>query len=394
MRTSRLAFAGTDRMTLSECAILVAIASTCILFLVWSVLYDTVPLAFDAGLLSGLSFRLREDRGAANDVKLELAQRVLDLEQRPVLSADAVLTTNLQACPSGTFERDEAFINKGKYAKSWERFDKDLVREIRQDMVDHMRNLTRQNIADLIYTRTTNAISRGIIMTAGNAMTLQWAKTSIQLLRETYGCKLPIELYFYKGELNVEQESKYLEKWKVQLREVDDSHGKGFAIKGYAFIQCSFQEFLYLDNDAVPITDPSDLFDSVEYTNKQGGQAIFYADSYKNHARNPIWRILGRTCQDTWSPETGTVLFNKAGNRGLNLAVLQLAYYMQLHRDTFGVLGYGDKDTWSYAAQALDLPLTMAPWIAAEVASYPPNQTQLCSHTILNVSRIKCMLKI
>jgi hypothetical protein len=103
-------------------------------------------------------------------------------------------------------------------------------------MVDHMRNLTRQNIADLIYTRTTNAISRGIIMTAGNAMTLQWAKTSIQLLRETYGCKLPIELYFYKGELNVEQESKYLEKWKVQLREVDDSHGKGFGERSCLFV--------------------------------------------------------------------------------------------------------------------------------------------------------------
>lgn len=41
------------------------------------------------------------------------------------------------------------------------------------------------------------------------------------------------------------------------------------------------------------------------------------------------------------------VLFNKNGNRGLNKAVLQLAYYMQIVPDTFEWLGYGDKDTWS-----------------------------------------------
>jgi hypothetical protein len=43
---------------------------------------------------------------------------------------------------------------------------------------------------------------------------------------------------------------------------------------------------------------------------------------------------------------TGQIVFNKAGNNGLNLAVLHLANHMMDNEDMYGFLSYGDKDTF------------------------------------------------
>jgi hypothetical protein len=42
----------------------------------------------------------------------------------------------------------------------------------------------------------------------------------------------------------------------------------------------------------------------------------------------------------------GQIVFNKAGNNGLNLAVLHLANHMMDNEDMYGFLSYGDKDTF------------------------------------------------
>ena len=44
--------------------------------------------------------------------------------------------------------------------------------------------------------------------------------------------------------------------------------------------------------------------------------------------------------------EKGQIIFNKAGNNGLNLAVLHLANHMMDNEDMYGFLSYGDKDTF------------------------------------------------
>lgn len=42
----------------------------------------------------------------------------------------------------------------------------------------------------------------------------------------------------------------------------------------------------------------------------------------------------------------GQIIFNKAGNNGLNLAILHLANHMMEQEDMYGFLSYGDKDTF------------------------------------------------
>lgn len=89
---------------------------------------------------------------------------------------------------------------------------------------------------------------------------------------------------------------------------------------------------------------PEELFESVEY--KQSG-SVFWPDLNKDHPDNAIFRILGRECNDEhWPAEAGQMLFDKRGNNGLNLAVLQLSSYMMENEELFGFLSYGDKDTF------------------------------------------------
>lgn len=51
-------------------------------------------------------------------------------------------------------------------------------------------------------------------------------------------------------------------------------------IKGRAFLENSFDEFLYIDSDNIPLQNPSQYFDSVEY--KEQG-SVFWPDLYKDH---------------------------------------------------------------------------------------------------------------
>ncbi|RZJ51467.1 MAG: hypothetical protein EOO19_00490, partial [Chryseobacterium sp.] len=49
----------------------------------------------------------------------------------------------------------------------------------------------------------------------------------------------------------------------------------------------------------------------------------------------------------------------RAGNNGLNLAVLHLANHMMDNEDMYGFLSYGDKDTFRFAWLALGTPYYM-----------------------------------
>jgi alpha-N-acetylglucosamine transferase len=51
-------------------------------------------------------------------------------------------------------------------------------------------------------------------------------------------------------------------------------------IKGRAFLRNSFDEFLYIDSDSIPLQNISQYFDAVEYAS-QG--SVFWPDIYKDH---------------------------------------------------------------------------------------------------------------
>lgn len=109
-------------------------------------------------------------------------------------------------------------------------------------------------------------------------------------------------------------------------------------IKATAMILSSFEEILYLDSDNIPLRDPAFLFDASLYSGPSQPRAVFWPDMVKDHrayplgwsalsrrrrpsistqpdtfsipynssAHNPIWRLLGRNCdQSQWEFETG-----------------------------------------------------------------------------------------
>lgn len=101
-------------------------------------------------------------------------------------------------------------------------------------------------------------------------------------------------------------------------------------------ILSSYEEVLYLDSDNIPLRDPTYLFDTPLYSGAGQPRAVFWPDMIKDHrkllprcaptslfsnialtymflsflagaAHNPIWRLLGRTCDQTdWEFESGT----------------------------------------------------------------------------------------
>lgn len=172
------------------------------------------------------------------------------------------------------------------------------------------------------------------------------------MLRNVLKSTLPVEIYHYEGEFADEKLRKeFIDDYGVTLVQssAKKTDGKAWQIKNAAFVDTRFTQFVYMDSDNIPLSDPAELFESVEF--KQGG-SVFWPDLNKDHPENAIWRVLGRDCSDEhWPAESGQVLFDKSGNNGLNLAVLHLSNHMMLESDFYGDLGYGDKDTYvSYRA--------------------------------------------
>jgi hypothetical protein len=51
-------------------------------------------------------------------------------------------------------------------------------------------------------------------------------------------------------------------------------------IKNRSFLDSKFTQFVYMDSDNIPLADPADLFESVEF--KQSG-SVFWPDLNKDH---------------------------------------------------------------------------------------------------------------
>lgn len=51
-------------------------------------------------------------------------------------------------------------------------------------------------------------------------------------------------------------------------------------IKNRSFLDTKFTQFVYMDSDNIPLMDPAELFESVEF--KQSG-SVFWADLNKDH---------------------------------------------------------------------------------------------------------------
>jgi hypothetical protein len=140
----------------------------------------------------------------------------------------------------------------------------------------------------------------------------------LSVLRDM-GCNLPVEIWYLSSEnLPFEHASwlynhgdvmlKDLLKFAPNIEMVETNVGlRMFAIKPLVLLHSSFEEVLLLDDDNLPLRDPSYLFDHPKY--KQTG-AIFWPDYWRTSNLNPIWEIVQEKPHG-YEQESGQLLVNK-----------------------------------------------------------------------------------
>jgi hypothetical protein len=187
---------------------------------------------------------------------------------------------------------------------------------------------------------------RGIVICAGGARVFTSAYVLISVLRNTLGCRLPIEVWHFGPEEISPAMAALLT--ELEADPVDATRfiaGRGaqildgWQLKPFALQWSRFAEVLMLDADQVPVADPAGLFDWPEYR-KTG--AVFWPDIADLKADNPVWEMVGLSGERVPSIESGQVLVDKRRHwHALSVVVGLNEEAEALYR-----LIYGDKDTF------------------------------------------------
>ncbi|KAJ5671952.1 mannosyltransferase [Penicillium longicatenatum] len=219
--------------------------------------------------------------------------------------------------------------------------------------------------------RPYNKGTKGIVSSAGGEY-LPTFVASLRMIRRT-GCELPVEVFLidwveyepYICEVVLPQLNAQCKILEDILDVVRDGKGKPtkpikvehFQIKPFAMLLSSFESFVWLDADCVPLHDPTVLLDSDPFTST--GLVTwpdFWANTasslYFNISRQPEPAMTARA-----ATESGIMLISKK----TQFTTLLLAVYYNYYGPEYywpllgqGAYGQGDKDTFIQAAGALD----------------------------------------
>ncbi|MGB3899789.1 MAG: hypothetical protein WA973_14695 [Mesorhizobium sp.] len=190
---------------------------------------------------------------------------------------------------------------------------------------------------------------RGIVTCAGGVRLFVCVYVLVRILRETLGCKLPIELWHFGGEEITPAMRSLLSGLDVDLidatavlKDHPAAIADGWQLKAYALVHSRFDEVLFLDADQVPVRYPAELFDWPDY---QRMGAVFWPDVIDLRGDNAIWTLCGLAGETCRSWESGQILVDRRRHwRALNMALrlnerAEIVYRMI----------YGDKDTFLLA---------------------------------------------
>ena len=212
---------------------------------------------------------------------------------------------------------------------------------------------------------------KGIVMSIGGRTALVNAFASITTLRQV-GCSLPIAIFYYGEEEFSAATKQYFSRHFEDLYFHDlkksglpshhwrlESHLSrrelGYMIKIASMYKSPFRHMLFMDSDAMPLQDPSDLFDTESY--KRLGN-IFFQDFWQDPVS--LWRML-KIKEDPWAgvdsdvtklpeeeridkphqAESGYVLIDK----GRYWRVLEWVLFLNT-QDAVYRFSLGDKDTF------------------------------------------------
>lgn len=200
---------------------------------------------------------------------------------------------------------------------------------------------------------------KGIVTCGGGVKYGGCVWVLVRMLRHL-GCDLPIEVWCL-------DEDELDPHWEEMLRpfgvtcvnaaEIRREHPHpslgGWELKPYAILHSSFKEVLFLDADNVPVRDPSFLFESSEY---QATGTIFWPDpqQFRTTEGSYLWQLFGAKFHDTPDQESGQLLVDKSRC----WQALQLCNWYNQHSDFYYRHVYGDKETFRFAWQRLEQPIS------------------------------------
>ncbi|KAI9347357.1 mannosyltransferase putative-domain-containing protein [Obelidium mucronatum] len=199
--------------------------------------------------------------------------------------------------------------------------------------------------------------SRGIVFT-GPGSFVDMTVMAVMLLRET-GCTLPVEFAYLSNEVNQNQLDS-LRNHNITPRDFLTTEIKSYnwdkeqlrlgAPKIDAILSSPFEQLLYLDPDVMPLRDPTYLFETKQFLQKDGdggsGGALFWPDYNPTHPQNPIWKLTSQPYEFEFEFETGQVVLDKSRlsvQRGLSIA-----QYFCKHANVYFRYIWGDKDAFRW----------------------------------------------
>jgi hypothetical protein len=197
---------------------------------------------------------------------------------------------------------------------------------------------------------------RGIVICAGGTRLFTCAWVLIAMLRRTFGCRLPVEVWHIgPAEIGPPMRAlleafdvRVIDALKVLHRHPVETLG-GWQLKTYALMHSDFQEILLIDADNMPVSNPAFLFETGEYLETG---ALFWPDIVRLKASNPIWQIARLPVDPGASFETGQILIDKKRH----WRALTLANWINQNHLAFEDMLYGDKDACYIAWRMLGYP--------------------------------------
>jgi len=210
----------------------------------------------------------------------------------------------------------------------------------------------------------------GIVMVVYPKMVAS-AYATLKTLRELFGCRLPIEIWYRPREISavpaalaplqgLARNQTY--EGEITFHEIGDAWAMGFTTKIYAIYNSFFDRVLFLDADNVPVRDPSFLFEAPEFVDTG---ALFWPDFwhpkrtiFNINAHSPLWEMLSMPFPNMFEQESGQLLIDRRRHTASLELVFFYAFHQPNHFKKFSLV-HGDKDLFRLAWMKLDVPFHM-----------------------------------
>ncbi|ETN02682.1 hypothetical protein PPTG_15441 [Phytophthora nicotianae INRA-310] len=213
----------------------------------------------------------------------------------------------------------------------------------------------------------------GIVMVVDPKL-LASAYAGIRVLRDVLKCRLPIEIWFHRDEIDqdftllapLQKLSIYV--GGISFHPIYNQRAKGILSKVFAIYNSHFDRVLFLNADNIPVRDPTFLFSSLEFENNG---AIFWPDFwhprrtlFNLHAQSMVWELLDLPFVDMFEQESGQLLVD----RTRHAVPLELVYFYAFNEPNYFQkldLVHGDKDLFRLAWIKLEAPFHMIETVPA-----------------------------